>query len=254
MKLQVLGCSGGISDDLHTTSFLLNEDTLIDSGTGIGELSLPALRKIRHVYLTHSHLDHIAGLPLMIDTIFESLTTPLTVHGSRETISALQQHIFNNTIWPDFASIPCPNDPVMQYHIIEPGTSYVHNDCSLEMVPVNHVVPTNGYRVDCPTGSFAFSGDTTSNDIFWEHLNRKKSLDYLIVELAFPNRERNLSQLAYHYCPDLLATDLKKLRHKPRILISHLKPGSEDEIMEEIIDLVPDFNIERLKGGDIISI
>jgi phosphoribosyl 1,2-cyclic phosphodiesterase len=44
---------------------------LLDAGTGIGDLALEDLRTIRHVFLTHAHLDHIAGLPMLVDSIFE---------------------------------------------------------------------------------------------------------------------------------------------------------------------------------------
>ena len=38
---------------------LLDEDILIDAGTGVGDLSLEELKKIDHVFVTHSHLDHV---------------------------------------------------------------------------------------------------------------------------------------------------------------------------------------------------
>jgi phosphoribosyl 1,2-cyclic phosphodiesterase len=69
MRIRVLGCSGAIAKDCRTTSFLIDEDTLIDAGTGVGDLSLDEMRKIEHVFLTHSHLDHVAALPLMVDTV-----------------------------------------------------------------------------------------------------------------------------------------------------------------------------------------
>ena len=40
MRLKILGCSGGIGGTLRTTSMLLDEDILIDAGTGVGDLSL----------------------------------------------------------------------------------------------------------------------------------------------------------------------------------------------------------------------
>ena len=40
MRLRVLGCSGGIGGrHLRTTSFLVDNDVLIDAGTGVGELA-----------------------------------------------------------------------------------------------------------------------------------------------------------------------------------------------------------------------
>ena len=40
MKLRVLGCSGGIGARARTTSFLVDEDILIDAGTGVEDLSV----------------------------------------------------------------------------------------------------------------------------------------------------------------------------------------------------------------------
>ena len=62
MQIRILGCSGGVSANLRTTSLLVDGDVLIDAGTGVGDLSLEEMSRIQHVFLTHSHLDHIAIL------------------------------------------------------------------------------------------------------------------------------------------------------------------------------------------------
>ncbi|MDP3228082.1 MAG: MBL fold metallo-hydrolase, partial [Acidovorax sp.] len=104
MKVRVLGCSGAIAKDCRTTSFLIGENILIDAGTGVGDLTLEEMSKIDHVFLTHSHLDHIAALPLMLDAVSSLRGTPVEVHALPATIAALQAHVFNNVIWPDFSS------------------------------------------------------------------------------------------------------------------------------------------------------
>ena len=255
MKIRVLGCSGGIGSDLSTTSFLLDDHIMIDCGTGVGNLTLPEMKKITHIFFTHSHLDHVAGLPLLVDTIFDTLCgKPLVISGSQETITALKTHLFNNVIWPDFSIIPSWKEPVIRFEVIEPGQAYAVDGCELEMIPVNHVVPTMGYRVSCERGTFAFSADTTTNDSFWQRLNELDQLDYLVVECAFANSELEICKLAYHYCPDLLASDLKKLKHEPEIYITHLKPGSEDKIMAECHQQIEDRDFKRLQANQIIDI
>ncbi len=255
MKFRVLGCSGGIGGSLSTTSFLINDDILLDCGTGISNLSLAEMKKIRAIYFTHSHLDHIAGLPLLVDSIFDSLQDhALQVYGSQETISALRTHVFNNIIWPDFTLIPTADSAVLNFNVLEPGKQYQENGCHLEMIPVNHVVPTVGYRIECDNGSLAFSADTTTNDSFWARLNEYPSLDYLLVECAFSNSEAEICRLAHHYCPELLAADLNKLQHKPVVYISHLKPGSEDNIMSECERAIQGFDLHRLQSDQIIDI
>ena len=115
MKIRVLGCSGAIARDCRTTSFLVGDDVLIDAGTGVGDLTLEEMEHIDHVFLTHSHLDHIAALPLMLDAIGARRTAPMHVHALPATIAALQAHIFNDVIWPDFTRIPAPDAPFVRF-------------------------------------------------------------------------------------------------------------------------------------------
>jgi len=254
MKIRVLGCSGGIGVGLHTTSLLIDDDILIDAGTGIGILSLDEMAKVRHIFLTHSHLDHIACLPLMVDSIFDRIKTPIVIHAQAKTIEALQKHIFNWAIWPDFAKLPTPEHPVMCYETIVPGEKYTVRNRSLEFIPVNHIVPTGGYRIVCDSGVFAFSGDTTTNDSFWETLNSYEDLDLLFVESAFGNAEEELSIVARHYCPKLLAADLVKLKHQPEIYITHNKPGGEETIFAECVAGITGREVKRLRGNEVFQI
>ena len=60
---------------------------------------------INHIFLTHSHSDHITDLPFLIDGFFENRKETLIIYGSNETINTLRKHTFNNEIWPDFSNI-----------------------------------------------------------------------------------------------------------------------------------------------------
>ncbi len=234
MKLKILGSSGGIGGKLRTTSLMIDDDILIDAGTGISILSLAEMEKLQHIFLTHSHLDHIANLPLLIDSIFEKIKRPITVHAQPATIKALKEHIFNWVIWPDFSCLPNVENPVMLFSEMVPGKLVTIDGREFEMIPVNHTVPSVGYYVRQGEKSFAFSGDTTTNDTFWAGLNLREGLDVLIIEVAFPNSQIELSKAAFHYCPSLLASDIVKLEHTPRIYISHPKPGQEKMIEAEL--------------------
>jgi len=249
MKLRILGCSGGIRKGSGTTSMLVDDDVLIDAGTGLGTLTIEEMSKVRHIFLTHSHLDHIACLPLLVDSIFDRIETPIIIHALPATIKALQSDIFNWAIWPDFSILPNLQAPVMTYQEMEPGEIFHSDGRSFEMIPVNHIVPTVGYRVECETGCFVFSGDTTTNDTLWDAINAYKQLDLLIVEAAFANKDKELCQLARHYCPSLLAEDLQKLTHRPRIAITHNKPGNEEAIRSELTEAVTDRELIFLESG-----
>ncbi len=250
MRLRILGCSGGIGAGLRTTSLLLDDDILIDAGTGVGDLTLEEMRRVRHIFVTHSHLDHVTSIPKILDTLFTDIEEPILVHAQPKTIEALTAHIFNWTIWPDFAVLPTQHAPVMKYVPMSAGEKVTLGDKTLEMIPVNHIVPGVAYLISERDKRICFSGDTTTNDTLWAALNKQKSLDLLLVECAFSERDRKIAELAKHYSPDLLMADLKKLKHRPPIGISHLQPGDEELIIKECEALNSDFELFRLKGGD----
>ncbi|MDP2758893.1 MAG: 3',5'-cyclic-nucleotide phosphodiesterase [Sideroxyarcus sp.] len=249
MRLKVLGCSGGIGGNFRTTSFLLDHDVLIDAGTGVGELSLAEMSMIDHVFITHSHLDHIACLPLLVDGVGFMRDRPVVIHATAETLQILQQHIFNWAIWPDFAEIPNLRQPVMRYEEIRLGESVEVGGRRLTPLPANHVVPAIGFHIDSGAASLVFSGDTTTCDALWEAVNRIDNLRYLIVEAAFCDAEKELAILSKHLCPSLLAEELAKLKLQPEIFITHLKPGEVEMTMREIGELVQRFNPQILQNG-----
>ncbi len=254
MNLRVLGCSGGISGNKTTTSLLIDDDILIDGGTGIGELAREEMAAIRHIFVTHSHLDHIAGIPMLIDAVFDQTQTPIILHAREETLETLKTNIFNWQVWPDFTELPNPYNPVVKFEVMQPGEVVELAMRRIEMIGVNHSVPGAGFRLQNGGKSFAFSGDTTSNDSFWQALNQHQGLDILIVESAFADEDVELSRKACHYCPQLLAADLEKLQHRPELYITHLKPGSEDLILEQCRDQISGMDVKRLCGGDTFQL
>lgn len=254
MKLRVLGCSGGIGGrHLRTTSLLLDHDVLIDSGTGVEELSLDELKLIDHVFLTHSHLDHIATLPMLVDTVGEMRRKPLTIYALPETIEALCEHVFNWKIWPDFTEIPSQASPFMRYCKLEPGKTRVIGGRRITPISVNHTVPAVGYQLDSGKHSLVFTGDTGENDLFWDHVNKIKNLRTLIIETAFPNAQRDLALASRHLCPDVLALELAKLKRPAEVFITHLKPGYIEKTMAEVENVAVQYMPSMLQNNQIFE-
>ena len=145
MKVRVLGCSEGIDGrHLRTTSMLVDQDILIDAGTGVADLTLAELAMIDHVFITHSHLDHIAALPLMIDSVADMRHTPVTVYATTATLQILQNHVFNWAIWPDFSEISIRETPVMRYKAIRVGQKTRFGSRIITPLPAEHSVPAVG--------------------------------------------------------------------------------------------------------------
>ena len=255
MRIRILGCSGGIGAGLRTSAMLIDDDVLIDAGTGIGDLALEDIDSIRHVFLTHAHLDHIAGLPLLADSVFdENFATPLTVYAREETLRALQSHVFNGVIWPDFAKLPTAGNPMLRYQVCSPGDTVTINHRSFYAVDVMHTVPTLGYTVQNSGGVFAVSGDTKTNETLWPVLNACDDLRVLVIEVSFPNEMERLANDAGHYCPSTLAKDLERLNHEPEIWLTGMKPGEEDRILDQVHKAAPEKNIKMLSAGTILTV
>ena len=254
MRVRVLGCSGGIGARARTTSFLVDDDILIDAGTGVEDLTVDELAAIDHVFLTHSHLDHIAALPLLVDSVGGIRNKPIVVHALPETIGALKAHIFNWVIWPDFTEIPHYDRPWMVYEPLSVGEVVELGERVIRSLAANHTVPALGFHLYNERASLVFSGDTGPNDEFWREVNGVQNLRYLIIETAFSNREQDLAVTAKHLFPIQLAQELAKLQREAQVLITHLKPSDRDLIAREVNAWAGRFAPKLLEGGEVLEL
>jgi ribonuclease BN (tRNA processing enzyme) len=270
MRFKVLGCSGGIGQDngqiARTTSFLLDEDILIDAGTGVEDLSVDELAAIDHVFLTHSHLDHIAALPLLVDSVGNRRSQPLIVHALPETIKALKTHIFNWVIWPDFTEIPHYDRPWMKFSPLVIGASVeipakkrgadsvAGPSRFIRSIAANHTVPALAFHLKCASGSLIYSGDNVPTDDFWSQVNGVQDLRALIIETAFSNREQDLAMTSKHMYPIALGTALEKLKVDTEIYLTHFKPADRLTIEAEVLAWAGRFNPHILRRGDCLNI
>lgn len=258
MRIEVLGCSGGIGDGRHTTSFLIDEDILLDAGSGVSRLSRAALMRIDHVFITHSHLDHILSLPLLLDSVAGEREGPVVVHAIPEVLEILTDHLFNWRIWPDFSRIPTPEEPFMRYAPIALGQAVSLPDAAgarreITAIPAHHVVPAAGFHLRGPLGSLLFSGDTSSHPALWALAELSPDLLHLLVECSFGNDQSEVANASRHYHTAALAADLAGLSAGPRVWISHLKPGAEAGIMAELRSETT-HAVEALAEGQVLIV
>jgi ribonuclease BN (tRNA processing enzyme) len=254
MKLRILGCSGGIGGrHLRTTSMLVDHDVLIDAGTGVGDLSLTELSLIDCIFVTHSHLDHVASIPFMVDTVGGMRDKPITVYAIPATLEIIRNHVFNWSIWPDFSVVPTPEKPFMRYQPISLGETVTIRGRRFTALPADHTVPAVGYLADSGNGSLLFTGDTGPNDELWKIANRIENLKYLIIETAFCNREKDLAVLSKHLCPSMLAEELAKFERSVDIYITHLKPGEIELTMQEIEECAGQYTPRMLQNNQVFE-
>jgi len=254
MRLRVLGCSGSIGGQQNrTTSFLVDHDILIDAGTGVGDLSLAELTLIDHIFVTHSHLDHVNSIAFFLDSVGTLRPRPVTVYATGATIAILKKNLFNWDIWPDFTVIPTPEQPFLRYQDVEVGKVITLNGRRITVLPAVHTVPAVGYQLDSGKGSLLFTGDTGPNDALWKVVNGIENLRYLIIETAFSDKDRELAKLAQHLCPSMLADELAKLKRPAEIYITHLKPSEIELTMQEIDELPGDLRPRPLHNNHVFE-
>ncbi|SNS99579.1 Phosphoribosyl 1,2-cyclic phosphodiesterase [Noviherbaspirillum humi] len=235
MKLRVLGCGGGIGGRQPlTTSLLVDDDILIDAGSGVGTLDIDALARIDHVFLTHGHLDHVAFLALLVDAVRGVRRGPVTVHASQKVTAMLKQSLFNWALWPDFGEIPNGDGPTMQWAPFTPGDEVEIGGRSIRSHEVNHAPGSVGYQVCSGDAGFLFTGDLMSTPSLWAAVAGDARLSRVLVECSVPNAEAELALLARHHCPDTLLRDIRAMPPEVAFFITHLKPGMEDQIMAEL--------------------
>lgn len=251
MQMRILGTSGGIGGHARTTAYLVNDNILIDAGTGVSALSLTEMARIDHIFLTHSHFDHIACLPMLMDSVIGLRASPLVVHALPETIEILRLHIFNWLIWPDFTVIPDADNPFLVFQAIEEGEARQLGPVTITALPAHHTVPAIGFQIDSGAASIVYSGDTLGGAEFWRAVNAIDNLQTLIIETAFPEREELLARRSRHLCPTLLHRELKLLEKNADILITHLKPADSALIMQEIHQLNP--YVRELQQDETLS-
>jgi ribonuclease BN (tRNA processing enzyme) len=253
MRLTVLGCSGGIGSGRHTTCYQVDEDTLLDAGTGITTLTMTQMARIDQVFLSHSHLDHVLGLPLLLDSVGDVRTAPVTVYALPEVLDILDQHLFNWKLWPDFREIPSRERPWLRFHPVPLGASIRLGAMEVTALPVEHAVPACAWQLTNSGAALVYSGDTTSSEAFINALNDIPDLRHLIIETSFENALVEIAIASKHYWPESLARDLARLTTQPQIWITHLKPGNEEAIMAELKQALPERNLRALYQAQVIE-
>lgn len=250
-SLNVLGADGGIGGNSRTSCFLIDDDILIDAGTGLGDLAPEEMAKVDHVFLSHIHMDHIACLPLMIDTVLTMRQSPVTVHVPGNDREKLLQHVFNDVIWPDFTQIPTIEKPALALEPLVDGLSDI-NGRQIGTLPVDHHGEAVGCWMSSGNGTLAFTGDTGPCPAFWQAVNELPDVTHVIIECSFTNDHEALALQTGHLTPVLLARELQQLKGSPQILATHMKPVGREIVLKELSELSTPHDIGILEIGQTI--
>ncbi len=234
------------------TSFLIDDVVAVDAGSTTQALSIAEQRSIQHFLISHSHMDHTASLPFLIENIFGTNEMAVTIHSTHSVLGRLQKAVFNNDTWPDFTRIPNQLYPVVRFEKVKEGRSFVipglaGGDLEVSPIAVNHVVPTVGFLLRQGAGAVLFTSDTGPTERVWEVANATEDLRAVIVECSFPSEMEEVARVSLHLTPSLLQQELEKLHREVPVFLYHFKPPYVDRLREEIAALELHHSVRELE-------
>ena len=188
---------------------IVNDTIAIDAGT-LG-LMWPLERQldIRHIFLSHSHLDHIATLPLFLDNVYRKGPECPTVYAEEATRRCLREDVFNDRLWPDFIQLSEEETPFLNLRVLVPETTVEVSSLQITPIPLNHIVPTLGFILQSEACAVGFVSDTGPTERIWEALSQTQNLKAVFLEASFPNSRRRLAEKSGHLYPEQFALEIR---------------------------------------------
>jgi ribonuclease BN (tRNA processing enzyme) len=226
--------SGDEHPSQYLISYLINETLAIDAGS-LGLYGTPQQQAmIKHVLISHTHIDHTATLPIFLENAYEAKSDCVTIHGSDAVLESLRRDIFNNRTWPDFVALSETTSPFLKLERLEPGRALELEGLKITPLPVDHVVPTLGFLVEGPHSSILIPSDTAPTDLIWEHANRVPNLAAVFLEASFPNAMTELARISKHLTPEMFGGEVRKLSRRVAVIAIHIKSRYREQIVREL--------------------
>ncbi len=242
MKIRVLGCYGGRLLGWHLSSFLVNDTILLDAGSPTIVLTLEEQFLIRHIFVSHTHLDHISDIAFLADNrsiklmAEKSKENNILVHSLPENLRTLSEDFLNDRIWPDFTRIPLKGKSILSMRPFQPEEAVLADGVVVTPIEVNHPVPCTAFMLEEDGKQFLYSADTGVTDRMWEVANAQPDLRGIILDCSFPNDYAKLAEISGHLTPELMGREVRKLEclGDIPIYVFHIKPETMDIMRAQI--------------------
>ncbi|MFZ4714843.1 MAG: MBL fold metallo-hydrolase [Bacteriovoracaceae bacterium] len=234
MLVRVIGGHGGVSPGFKATSYLIDGKLLIDAGSVAEGLHISEQTLVDHILISHPHLDHIKDLAFMCDNCFGLRPNPFEVYSSQTVKDAINNHLMNDLIWPDFSVLPTRENPTIRFHRLEAEQSITLGDYDILPVPVNHQGGAFGFIVTRKNKSVLFTQDTGPTDRIWELAHKYNNLSAIFTEVSFPNHMEKIATASLHHTPSSMKKEIEKMPKDIPIFLGHLKPNFQEQLFHEI--------------------
>jgi len=206
-------------------------------------------------FISHPHLDHVAGLLIGAP---DDLAKP--IFGLPSTLDALSRDYFNWSAWPNFADRgPAPALGRYALKPLDPAQARAVEGTGLQVAayPLTHAGMTSSMLLVSGTGGqLAYFGDSGPDEVDPEHRLREAfrvlvpyaragTLRAIVIETSYPDPVPD-AQLFGHLTPFRLLqalqqfdSDIGQSAHGVQgltVVISHIKPdaGAQEEPRERV--------------------
>lgn len=233
--MDVFFLSSSVESGTHqfASTAIVNNVLAIDAGC-LGFAAIERQAQVQSIFLTHSHLDHIATLPLFLDTVYQPGPTCPTVYAGEDVIAALKTHFFNDVIWPDLIRLGKDESPFVRFESLTDRQPVSTHGLTITPVALNHVVPTWGFLIDDGHAAIAWICDTAPADVIGDMIASHPRIQAVFLECAFPRSMQWLADKAQHLTPTTFSREFSKMHRLPAIFAVHLKPAFVEQITAEL--------------------
>jgi ribonuclease BN (tRNA processing enzyme) len=233
----------------YLTSYLINDTLAIDAG-GLGFFRDPFVQaRVRHVLISHTHMDHIASLPIFVENAYEGKPDCVTIHGSSAVLESMQRDVFNDRIWPDFIKLSTGSKaPFLKLSPLENHKPVELEGLTITPIPMDHVVPTQGFIVEEDGAAVVIASDTGPTQAIWDAANAHPNVKALFLEACFPNNMKWLAEVSKHLTPEMFGAELRKLNKQVPTYVVHIKARFYAQVVAELMALgMPNVDIGRFE-------